>query len=822
MLFNDLSDLRDRACLIQNACFNNKNNLQNYSDDKIQQIQSFVSLVDEIEVVLQTLTALHTSGYPVMKQYPTSKRKFACITGKYDELNTFKLDLETQLIEWEKQLCTEYKTCINLTYLSNQQISMIEDAIQERTLTESDSFIYHLLKFMNIEPASIQSNLFPGRSENSLNLLKNSVPVLRNQHDIRSFPLQEDEKINKKILLIETTDNGVLRAILSLFDLNSNSSPIANQLFYCTKRTTWVEVRAFIYRCFYSQILHQLIRPELLTVVIQDQFVQLLNDLIVQGPKHFFRLGIITNVTSSNLYLINGMKKQQAIRIIYDQDLLNEDAFKDTIRQFIDNRCMLIESRIAGLGKSTYIQNKIQQSGRTQIRFPISGDMSTDTLMQRLRDKKIQSSPSSIALHINIGPIEDIQQLNEFLYSLIIFRCFRFGQTPIDVPNEIPIYIELDSSLHLSNLKNEIVILKYLETNYIERLEWTKLNITSREINLVVSYLKAFKDGVINDRNIEEETITMLDQSTSVDLLEKYFIAKKNYEFISWTQFSILLSIYYNLFSSLSKCAFFMVESLMDSPLESSTLRSDLLQSLIDSSDQFTSLGVERIRQNQRAVNNDGNINSLSELIIRWDKLPTFMLIFTDAYYPIFVYKTENDVPLSLKKALFSHCRNVRTYQKITVEEVKPQGFFSRFHKSTLVQRVTQVCPSKEIVEQRLNEYLVDPNQMTHEQFFYKLTSLSTKYFLQQPICEICFTQYEDKREHCIKCSISNSVRIHNPLDYPDIRNFQKMMAAKLESQYVFTADNYVKMLLIYLRIQSNVPVLIMGETGTMVINFDL
>jgi hypothetical protein len=822
LLFNDLSDLRDRVRLIQNATHNNKNNLQNYSENQIQQIQSFVSLVDGIQVILETLTALYTVGYPVMKQYPTSKRKFACITGNYDELKRFRSDLETELAEWEKQLCAEYKICINLTYLSNQQISMIEEAVHKRTLTKPDDLPYHLLKFMGVDPTSIQPNLFSDKSEHPLDLLKNIAPVLRNEHDIRSFSFQDDEKINKKILLIETTDNGILRAILSLFHFNSISPPIANQLFYCTKYTTWVEIRAFIYRCFYSQTFHQLIQPELLSIHIQARFAQLFNELIARCPKHFFRLGVITNVRSSHLYLINGMTKQQTLQTIYDQDLLNEDILENSIRKLIGDRCMLVTSRIAGLGKSTYIQNEIQRSGKTQVKFPITGDMNIDTLIQRLHNEKIQSAQSLIALHINIGPVEDVQQLDRFLYSLIIFRCFRFGQTPVNVPDEIPLYIELDSSLYLSNLKDKIVIFKYLRTKCIERLEWKELNLNSTEIKWVVSYLQAIENKKINEKNIQEETITNLnlDQSICISLLEKYFLSKKNLEFISWTRLSIFLSVYYTLFSSFSKCAYFMVGLQIRS-----SLRSDLLQSLMNSSDQFTSLSVEKVRQNQRVINEDKNEIPLNEAIIRWDQLKPFTLIFTSSYDPLFVYNTENDIPPSLKKAFLSHYTGINIKKVTTMKNVPPQGFFSYFRNPTQVQTVTEVFPSEETVKQQLDEYLIDPNRMTHEQFFLQLTSLSTKYFITKPICEICFKQYEkDNQEHCTntKCSVPNSLRKLNSFSDQDIKHFQKTMAAKLEPQYVFTADNYVKMLLIYLRVQSNIPVLIMGETGMAVIEFDL
>jgi hypothetical protein len=46
------------------------------------------------------------------------------------------------------------------------------------------------------------------------------------------------------------------------------------------------------------------------------------------------------------------------------------------------------------------------------------------------------------------------------------------------------------------------------------------------------------------------------------------------------------------------------------------------------------------------------------------------------------------------------------------------------------------------------------------------------------------------------------------------IKQFQKQMSEVLEQEYVITPDNYIKMLLVWLRIISNLPVIIMGETG--------
>ncbi len=51
-------------------------------------------------------------------------------------------------------------------------------------------------------------------------------------------------------------------------------------------------------------------------------------------------------------------------------------------------------------------------------------------------------------------------------------------------------------------------------------------------------------------------------------------------------------------------------------------------------------------------------------------------------------------------------------------------------------------------------------------------------------------------------------------INYSDVIAFQTDIAQRLQNEYILTADNFVKMLLVYMRVQAGIPVLIMGETG--------
>jgi hypothetical protein len=545
-------------------------------------------------------------------------------------------------------------------------------------------------------------------------------------------------------------------------------------------------------------------------LVIQDQFVQLFNRLIEQNPKHLFLLGIITTVSSAHLHLVNGFKTHCVMQTIHDQDMLKGTTMKNTIQQLIGDNCTLVTSRIAGLGKSTYIQNEIRRLGKNHVKFPISGDVNIDTLTERLRDKKIQSSPSTIIIHVDIGPVQNVEQLNEFLYCLILFRCFRLGQVPVYVSADIPIYIELDASLYLTNLQDDISIFKHLKkTKHLDYIDWNELDgVNSPTIQFVSNYLYAIETQTIITKDINDETITALDKQTCIHLLKKYFLLKKNTDFISWTQLSIFIAIYYNLFSGFSKCSYFLVD-----PDDHSSLRIDLLKSLLKSSDQFTTLSVETVRKNQRSDDDSNTLIPFSEAIIRWDKSEPFTFILTATYDPLFVYKAVTDIPSSLIATFRLYYQLVNTKSVIT--NPSQQNILSLFFKRLLTGTVAQATSAAKTPEEQLQEFLNDPNQMKHEQFFLRLTLLSKKYVTQKSICVKCFKQYKYTELQCTNCPTKDVlIRPGLPEENQDIEGFQKIIAKKLLSEYVLTADNYIKMLLIYLRVQSNLPVLIMGETG--------
>ncbi|CAF3823072.1 unnamed protein product [Rotaria sp. Silwood1] len=778
----DLHELRDRARLIEYSSSEEKK----LSEEERNRLQSFVKMVELIETILKNLTSLNLSGHPFVSEYLKPERRFRCDAGNFNELENMSEELQQLQTEWNDYLLKKYQDYISLTYFSHQQIWLVEEYLYGEETESKNPFSYHFMKLIGINISLIDTKLLPKKANKPEERLENIGRILNTAHILTMIESSSKSDTNKIVFLVGTSDEGILRAILSIFQLYK-MPPKYNHLFYCTSATSWIEIRAFVYRCFYSKnSLHQLIRPEQLSLSVQDQFTNLIREVIKNNPEHSFRLAVITTAPTDQLQLINSLKILQIVQTVSNHELLNEEKLKNEVEKLIGNNCYLVTSSISGLGKSIYIQDEIQCMNKEYIKFPISGNFDIDTIAERLLQKTTQLLSLQAAIHLDIGIIDNIQEFNEFLYCLLIFRAFRSRHTAITIPVDLPIFIEFDSSPSSIRMTSKVVVLQYLSRQHFDRINWNQLKIENRLNTLyVVKCLKAFEDQTIINQNIErnEDQLRTLTVEECITHLQNHFLKEKNKDFVTWTQLNIYTSIYNTIFSGFSQCGHFMVFN--DEEQEQSSLRIHILRILLNSSNQFTSLSVENVRNKQRSV--DTSDISLSDAIVRWDKTEPFTVIFSDSYDPLFVYKTVDDIPDSLR--------------------IK----FGRFHEIERRSRRQRMIPRQLTTQEP--ELLPDYKDLKHEELFLKLAYLSKKYY-HRPICPKCFQQYDSTIKNCTKCATNNGLCWAHELRTDQMEKLIKAIGNNLKTHYVLTADNYIKMLLIYLRIQSNIPVLIMGETG--------
>ncbi|CAF3464205.1 unnamed protein product [Rotaria sp. Silwood1] len=769
--YHNLHELRDRARLIEYSG-NERNVQRKYTKDEEKQfLRCFVSLVDVIENMLDNLNHLNAMGYPTIEKY--SENEYKCVKCDFSELNQLNVSLKNTVELWEGKLIDLYKRYPELTYLSGKQFWIVEKALQNYKELKSQDEGYHLLKYIGIQNFSltkliINENLEPEER------LENLGKILNEQRrSVIKSSLVSEQSISTdsqggKIFITETSIEGRYRAILSLFH-HDNSEPAVNQILFCTTETNWIDVRAFIYRCFYSSSnLYQLIEPERLEFNVQDKCCQLIIKLVEYNPSHKFKLGVVT--TDIQTHLINGILRMDIAKTVRDNELLNEGDLNKYVKILVKN-CHLVSSKIAGLGKTVFIQNHARKYNRNLIKFPITGDSSFDQIYARF----LLLSASN-AIHFDIGSIENINLLNSILFCLCLFRSYSFSQTVTYLPINTFLYFELESSPFFK-LNQDIYIFRYLESTIINDFDLNNLIYEESRLLYVARYLYAIDKKIIKDKEINVVSEQSITAHMCIDLVNKYFIQNKDKNYLSWTQFKIFINVFYHLFNGFSKCGYFLVDTLREPQL-----RMDIIQAFLDSSNQFTSISVKSVRENQSTLKNSEQIEDLlNKSIVRWDTIQPFTVVFTHSNDPLFVYKIPRDVPKSL------------------------QLYFNVLSRK-----------SNQWLAQGTNDIFTDYNRLSHLDLFFKLVSLSNKYW-NKAICKQCFKQYPYQDSTCTECRIP--LKKPKSTDTNDIKQFQKEMSEILEREYVITPDNYIKMLLVWLRISSDAPVIIMGETGKFEMN---
>ena len=782
MKFADLNELRDRARLIE---YSYRNRMREDDQHQIEQMEAFIQFVDTIEAILNTLTALFIAGYPIITDIAQINDEFICHENAYQTLKEFRRGIEEICFNWEKTLCEKYILYPELTYFSCRQFDMLEKFISHPSECEEQQYGYHLLKYIGLNPVLTQRvHPVDENKPTAEERLETLGQILSEQRLTQNGLKARTDHGKSEILLVEFNNPDILRVILSLYK-RVECFPTVNHLFFCTSETTWIEIRGFVYRCIYSGEFHQLIRPECLSRSIQDRMIDLLRQLVEQNLEQIFNFAILIKQPKTNQQLIENFKSLQILHILHQEKPIDDTEFTRIVSDLI-KQCTLVTSHIIGLGKTHTIIEQCRRLHKNHIKFPMNGHIQGDSLAKRLLREVPRFADSVI--HFDLGMIENSDQINDLINCLVLFRSFCFGQIAVSIPAETPIYIELDSSSH-SNLQQNIDVFQYIPTNYIDRIRWKTL-ISTESVRFVANYLEAIQDKSINTKDLTSEKMRRIPVSRCVELIKDFFFQNQTDEFITWNKVFICISIFYRLFLGFSQCSYFQCESLQNDRLRQ--LRMDILQAFLNSANQFTSISVETVRrqQQQRLSNRIDSVSQeLSTAIIRWDQIQPFTLIFSPSDYPIFVYKTEKDVPSSLK-----------TYFDFYNRQFDTRSFFQK--------RFSPLKPDK--------PFFPDYKQLTHEEFFEKLVELSPSKYRTKAICTRCFRQYEYDTllcEHCLDVS--------DPLDKPfnitdeqERTAFRKRIAQIIQSEYVLTADNFIKMLLVFLRVQSGVPVLIMGETG--------
>jgi hypothetical protein len=177
------------------------------------------------------------------------------------------------------------------------------------------------------------------------------------------------------------------------------------------------------------------------------------------------------------------------------------------LKEELYKRTHIVQSEIWGLGKTTLIKNRIKESRKEYIYFPLGGNITKEVIYKKLNsimneiNSKTKNNHDDIAIHLDIFDSKEniISILNEFLFSFLITKFYSSNENVIFIPTNIEIYIEIPNSF--KDFISYYGILKFFkrDDDMITIDNLPELDLPEKKINLFKNML-----GISENKKIYE------------------------------------------------------------------------------------------------------------------------------------------------------------------------------------------------------------------------------------------------------------------------------------------------------------------------------
>ena len=227
--------------------------------------------------------------------------------------------------------------------------------------------------------------------------------------------------------------DAILRTVMKLF-LSQQQQPAASRVLFCSRQTTLEEVECLLMRSnlglnrLGNPLLHVMVQPERLQPEIQDGFLQIMNKY-VYGSRSLF--AIVTADSRNKIY------HQLSAFANYTQRPFTETERRQFFKhilcsdpdQFHTGKneaplCAVYLSQTECVGKSHVIQEKAKHCGHALIHVPINTRTTDlDFIVDRLMSVPKQQSAKTV-FHINVSS-DAARDVNDLMFKLLVLRFLR-------------------------------------------------------------------------------------------------------------------------------------------------------------------------------------------------------------------------------------------------------------------------------------------------------------------------------------------------------------------------------------------------------------
>ena len=807
--YKELENLRERLLTI------NKN-IKIYQDALL-----FTQIFNNIKKVLETIEDLEKTGYPdkINIIINIKNKKINC---NYDNKKIFKKikDLTNALIE-QRNIQNHsfehfYKDNEVIRLFYGKQISLLYNYIRYKEDSDYVDSLFQLISNGRINssyPPQYQNyseNLFEDMINNVCNycllvLVSNQIAESNMIFYLNTIKIKNEKNEDYKgiYLHLSSIDNSE-KEIIAYYYKFTNNLPLYSTILLCSSDTTEEEIISFLHRSILCEnnILFVIVNSNFLEPKQRNTLISTIKNLttyLYMQNKDMNSSLVIFN-TESNSEIFRALKNydspEHPINILYINDIDN-NLNNDKLCYINLDNFSIVRSDSSGVGKSRYIRNLKGVFESNTIYLPLGGNLTRKSIYKRLYDsiQKLNiKNLTQIFLHIDLSQTNEHDVLKEFLFELLVFKKYSMSSKNSDriiyIPKKFTILIELPheslnkvGSININNYINKYsiftlfqqknykdILLANLTAFYEEMSEQEKKNLimnpdfefikktSDSQLQLVTKTLQLYKNKTINSTPIIITSTESLSNLDCNNILNE-FLSKVHLP--NFYQKNIFIKLLFGQFLSFH---------------------------------QNTYLDPKNLVSNAKKLKmkNYKNIIEIREKIIQ--NLIDHAVFFTNGF-------SENIMKSQERTKEIIQMQDYNQRKKLT-EELKQRENITKI-------RYDQIRPSLLLFEEGGNDCKIIPTcQKNSEE---ELFLINLQKLLKVPKKGEISSKYNNIK---YPTEMSSPELMDELLDYIKGTRLSLDVINRILTEYALTPDNFIKMILIYNRINADIPVILMGETG--------